>query len=200
MCEGDALMAIREREYTVDDVWRMTCAAENETNRYELIDGELVVTMSPGWMHSRLASEIARLMGNYAVARDLGDVTVESGHYPPDDRSTLLLPDVAFTRKERAPAPDLSPFAPLMPDLAVEIVSPSQSLLAARRKASFYLRLGVTMVWIVRPKAQAAEVWTATTDGLPQSVIIDINGSLPGRGLLPGFNLPLKALFQPKRN
>lgn len=191
-------MAIKERVYSVDDVWRMTCAAENETNRYELLDGELIVTMSPGWMHSRLASEIARLMGNYAVERDLGDVTVESGHYSPFDRGTLLLPDVAFTRRERAPAPNLAPFAPMMPDLAVEIVSPSQSIAQIRRKARVYLRHAVTMVWILRPKAQSAEVWTIATDGLPSGVTIDIDGDLPGGTLLPGFNLPLKALFRPK--
>ena len=85
-------MATRERTYTVDEVWRLANAPENEQNRYTLIDGELTVEMSPGYQRTRIASEIARLMGNFVTERDLGEVTVESGHYPQQDRRTLQLP------------------------------------------------------------------------------------------------------------
>ena len=199
MSESDAPMATRERTYTIDDVWRMTCAAENEFNRYALIDGELTVSMSPGYMHARIASEIARLIGNFVVEKDLGDVTVESGHYSLHDRRTLLLPDVAFIRKARAPAPNLERFAPIMPDLAVEIVSPSQSMTEARRKAKVYLRHGTVMVWLVHPEEKKAEAWTIADDGGPQSETIEFDGGLSAGTLLPGFNLPLRELFQPKR-
>ncbi len=189
-------MATREREYTVDDVWRLTSTPENESNRYALIDGELIVSMSPGYLHARLTSEISRLMGNFVVERDLGDVTVESGHYPPGDRRTLLLPDVAFIRKERAPVPDLARFAPLMPDLAVEIISPLQTLAQARRKARVYLRLGTAMVWLVDPSQKNAEVWTIAGDGAPQSETANLEGELSGGAVLPGFTLPLRRLFR----
>ena len=193
-------MATRERAYTVEDVWQLACAAENDLNRYTLIDGELTVSMSPGYLHARIAGQIARIMGNYVVERDLGDVTVESGHYPPQDRRTLLLPDVAFISKERAPGPDLESFAPVMPDLAVEIISPSQSLEEARRKAKVYLCHGTAMIWLVHPAAKSAEVWTAADDGAPQCETIDVDGELSGGSALPGFILPLRRLFQGKRN
>ena len=189
-------MATREREYTVEDVWRLACAPENASNRYALIDGGLIVSMSPGYLHVRIASEITRLLGNFVVERDLGDVTVESGHYPPGDRRTLLLPDVAFIRKERAPAPDLLRFAPLMPDLAVEIISPSQTLAQARRKARVYLRHGAAMVWLVDPSQKNAEVWTLGTDDAPQSENVNLEGDLSGGAVLPGFTLPLRRLFR----
>ena len=195
MSESEVAMATRERTYTVDDVWRMTCAAENEFNRYILIDGELTVSMSPGYMHARIASEIARLIGNFAVENDLGAVTVEGGHYPPDDRRTLLLPDVAYLRKERAPKPDWEPFAPVMPDLAVEIISPSQSMTEARRKANVYLRHGTAMVWLVQPREKTAETWTIAGDGTQETETIDLDGALNGGTVLPGFNLPLRELF-----
>ena len=188
-------MATRERLFTVDDVWQLACAPENELNRYSLIDGELIVSMSPGYLHARIASEIARLMGNYVVERDLGDVTVESGHYPPQDRRTLLIPDVIFIRKERAPARDLEHYAPLMPDLAVEIISPSQTLGQARRKAKVYLRHGTAIVWLVHPARKNAEVWTLGTDGAPQSETVNMQGDLSGGAVLPGFALPLRHLL-----
>ena len=141
---------------------------KNELKRYTVIDGVLNVSMSPGYLHARIASEIARLLGNFVVDRDLGQVTVESGHYPPQDRRTLLLPDVAFIRKERAPTPDFERFVPIMPDLAVEIISPSQSLAEARRKAEVYLRHGTAVVWLVHPAEQNAEICTAAIDGAPQ--------------------------------
>ncbi len=188
-------MAIRERLYTVDDVWRMACAPENDAKKICLIDGEMLVTMSPGYLYARIAGEIARLLGNFVVERDLGDVVVESGHYPPADRRTLLLPDVAFIRKDRIAAPDLDSYAPFMPDLAVEIVSPSQTLEAARRKARVYLRLGTEMVWLVRQAEKTAEVWSAA-GGTPLVETFGLNAELSGGAVLAGFTLPLRKLFR----
>ena len=122
-------------------------------------------------------------------------MTVESGHYPPQDRRTLLLPDVAFIRKERAPTLDLELFAPVMPDLAVEIMSPSQSLAQARRKAKVYLRHGTAMVWLVDPAEKNAEIWTAENRDAPQSETIGMDDELSGGAVLPGFKLPLRHLF-----
>ena len=191
-------MATRERAYTVDDVWRLANAPENELNRYTLIDGELAVEMSPGYLHGRIASEIARLMGNFLVERDLGVVTVETLHSPPLDSGNMLQPDVAFIRKERAPAPDWERFVPVMPDLAVEIISPSQSMKDARDKAETYLRHGSTIVWLIHPAKQSAEIWAAADDGTAQSETIDADGALTGGAVLLGFSLQLRQLFQPK--
>ena len=192
-------MATRERAYTVDEVWRLANAPENEQNRYTLIDGELTVKMSPGYLRARIASEIARLMGNFVTERDLGEVTVESGHYPQQDRRTLQLPDVAFISKERAPASDWDRYVPIMPDLAVEMISPSQSMKQAREKAATYLRHGTAIVWLVHPTKQRAEIWTAADDGTAQSQTIDADGALTGGAVRPAFSLPLRQLFQPRR-
>ena len=192
-------MATQDRIYTVDDVWRLANAPENELNRYTLIDGELTVEMSPGYLRARIASEIARLIGNFVAERDLGEVTVESGHYPPQDAGTLQLPDVAFISKERAPAPDWDRYVPIMPDLAVEIISPSQSMKQAREKAATYLRHGTAIVWLVHPTKQSAEQWTAADDGTAQHETIDSDGALTGGAVLPGFSLPLRHLCHPKR-
>ena len=120
-------MATQERSYTVDDVWRLACAPENDAKKICLIDGELVITMSPGRIHGRLALRIGRFIADNADLHDLGEAAVEVGYHSPDDRRTLLIPDVAFESKARAEQPVDIGYVPFMPDLAVEIISPSQA-------------------------------------------------------------------------
>jgi Uma2 family endonuclease len=188
-------MATRERIYTVDDVWRLTCAPENDAKKICLINGELLITMSPSRLHGRLALRIGRFIADYADKHSLGEAAVEVGYYPPNDIRTLLIPDVAFEGKARAEQPLDAGYAPFMPDLAVEIISPSQSLAQARRKAKVYLRHGAALVWLVDPAEKSAEAWAAGNEGEPQSEAIGIDDELSGRAVLPGFRLPLRHLF-----
>ena len=196
MSEGDGPMATRERLYTVEDVWRMACAPENDAKQICLIDGEMLVTISPGQLHARLALRIGRFIADYADEHNLGEATVEGGYHPPDERQTLLIPDVAFEGAAQASKPATAGYAPFMPDLAVEIISPSQTLEQARRKVAVYLRHGTPLVWLVQPAEKNAEVWTAAADGSPQCESVDLDGTLSGGAVLPGFALPLRRLFR----
>ena len=153
-------MATKERVYTVDDVWRLEQQPLKPTDKYYLIDGELMIKMAPAHFHASVASEIARLLGNFVVERGLGRVLVECGYHPPGNRRTVLLPDVSFESQSHTAEPPLTTYAPYMPDLAIEIISPSQTLAQVRRKAEVYLRHGAALVWLVDPLAQSAEVWS----------------------------------------
>ncbi len=188
-------MATQARVHTVDDVWRLEQQPINPAEKYYLIDGELCVKMSPGQLHGEVATRLAAFLFLFVDANALGRVTVEVGYHPPNDRRTVLLPDVAFEGNPRAAQPPLSTYVPYMPDLAVEIISPSQTLAETRRKAEVYLRHGTAMVWLVRPVEKQAEVWTAADDGAPQNETIDLDGELSGGTVLPGFTLPLERLF-----
>lgn len=188
-------MATREREFTVDDVWRLACAPENESKKICLMDGETLVTMSPGQIHGRLAVRIARFIADYGDEHNLGETTVEVGYHPRGDRENLLIPDVAFESSVQASTPATAGFAPFMPELAVEIISPSQTLAQARRKAAAYLRLGTALVWLVPSAERSAEVWTAGDDGEPRIEYLGADDELSGGTVLPGFSLPLRRLF-----
>ena len=185
-------MATQERVYTVDDVWRLEVANENPLEKYYLIDGELIVKMSPTESHGEIAAEVARLLGNFVVERGLGRVGIEVGFHPPGDRGTALLPDVSFISKARMSRRARDSYVPHMPDLAVEIISPSQSPPQVRRKAETYLRHGTALVWLIDPKAKSAELWQRGTE---QREVIELDGKLSGGDILPGFSLPLKRLF-----
>ena len=98
-------------------------------------------------------------------------------------------------RKENAPADDHVKFVPRMPDLAVEIQSPSNTLAELRRKAAVYLANGTELVWLVLPARAAVEVWRMGPDGEAAREFVARDGSLTGEPVLPGFTLDLQKLF-----
>lgn len=187
-------MIVRDRIYTVDDVWRLAQLPENEHKFYTLIDGELCFMSRPGGVHGLLASLIAHFLWTYILDRDLGHVTTESGYHPPDSLTTLLGPDVGYVHRDRAPQPFPARSVPVMPDLAVEVLSPSNTWPELRRKAEVYLQHGTTLVWLVNPDEQSVEVWRRI-DGKPTSETVASDGVLSGDPVLPGFSLALDALF-----
>ena len=189
-------MIVRERLYTVEDVWRLESAPEYADTKFCLIDGELLQTMSPGLLHGRLALRIGRFIADYADENNLGEAAVEVGHHPSKDDHTLLFPDVSFDGILKSSKPASVRYASYFPDLAVEIISPTQTLAQARRKARVYLRHGTAIVWLIDMLQKNAEVWTLDSEGRAGSEWIDSAGELDGAAVLPGFKLPLNHLFR----
>ena len=145
----------------------------------------------PGGTHGRIAIILGTYLYLFADQHSLGIVTGETGYHPPADRYNLLLPDVAFIGFERAPDPFPDKLVPVMPELAVEIRSPSNTLSELREKAQRYLRLGTSLVWIILPNEQKVEIHQAQT---PVNSI-GLEESLSGDDILPGFELELRRLF-----
>ena len=141
-------MAIQKRLYTVDDVFELLRRPTNADVSYELINGELIEMSPANSLHSWLASEISRHIGNYVSVRGIGFTLVEAGFHLTTERHTFLVPDVAFVSNDRQPTPLAQTFAEYMPDLAVEIVSPSNTLAEQHRKTGLYLRHGASLVWM----------------------------------------------------
>ena len=188
-------MAIQQQLHTVDSVWQLSSAPEYVDKRLYLIDGELYVMSGPGGVHGRLAIMIGALIWFFVQEHDLGEVTGETGYYAADNRSTLLRPDVAFISKARAPVPFPEKFIPLMPDLAVEIASPSDSLAQLRRKAAIYLDNGSSLVWIVLPAENGVDVCRSADGARLDIEFVPADGLLSGEDVLPGFELELRRLF-----
>ena len=182
-------MIIEKQLYTIDDVWELAHDPGNENLQVELIDGELCSMTRPGRRHGIIATEIAGYLWLFNKTHNLGLVTVESGYHPPDYRYTLLGPDVAFTRFERMPDSPPDKFIPVMPDLAVEVLSPSDTLAKAREKAEIYLRNGTSVVWLVQPGRQGVDVCRLIDGSQLQIEFVGNDGKLSGESFLPSFEL-----------
>ena len=98
------------------------------------------------------------------------------------------------------PQPPTDKYVSVMPDLAVEIRSPFDTLAKVRRKAEVYLRRGTTIVWIVLPKQAGVEVWRLDESSQLQSEIFVVGDKLSGGAILPGFELEISLLFPKKQD
>src|SRR5579862_17432 len=118
-------MTTQERVYTVDAFWEFTRQSENLERRFELVEGTIVEMAPSSAVPTIIAAEIGRLLGNYVAEHGGGYVTSADGGFilGPKD---VPAPDVAYISKQRQPKlPDR--FFTAAPDLAVEVVSPTDS-------------------------------------------------------------------------
>jgi Uma2 family endonuclease len=186
-------MSIRER-ITVTDFEAFLSLPENAHKRFELHDGTIHEMAPSSELPTLLASELISYLRPFVRERGLGLVTAPDGGFAltPHD---VLSPDVAFIRAERLTGIRRRGFFQIAPDLAVEVVSPSDSITAVQRKAARYLALGVREVWIIYPDEQTADIYrpTETPDRLEVQQIPP-EGALQS-DLLPDFRLPLSQLF-----
>jgi Uma2 family endonuclease len=181
-----------EQLYTVDQFWAFIEQPENADRKFELINGVIVEEMSPGFEHGKFSLRIGSPMMIFVEANDLGSVAVEVDHYLPPDKFNTRRPDVEFISKERLALFDPSGYVPLMPDLAIEVKSPSNTPEELRQKAAYYLQNGAIMVWLVFPTEQIVMVYTVDN---PAGKKFDKDDTLDGGSVLPGFKLPLKDIF-----
>ncbi|MCS7072215.1 MAG: Uma2 family endonuclease [Anaerolinea sp.] len=154
----------------------------------ELIDGELVEKM-PSFTPSRIAARISFFLMQYLMERDLGYVTGADGGYVLNE-GNVFIPDVGFITRARLPeAPARE--APVPPDLAVEVKSPTDTIRELRRKAEQYLAAGTRLVWLVFPDDRRVEVY----DGDADVITLSDGDTLTGGALLPGFTLSVRDIF-----
>ena len=189
-------MELRERVYDIDEVWALYHQPENEGKRFELIDGVLIEMSAPGGEHGAISINLGFYLRAFCLEQNLGIATAGTGYHPPDDRLTLLVPDVAFISHRRAPKPFPRKLVPVMPDLAVEIRSPSNTMTALREKARLYLDLGATLVWLVLPDDQSVEVCRSTETGVFEREALGPQDALSGENILPGFSLDVGRIFE----
>jgi Uma2 family endonuclease len=162
---------------------------------YEIVDGQRVdvppMSVYTTWLASRLQSRL----GSYVEEHGLGTCVMEMLFILNAQRNLRRRPDVAFVSAERWPLDREIPTTgdwDIVPDLAVEVISPNDIFQDVLVKLQEYFQYGVQLVWAVVPEAQQVYVYDSPT----HVRILTVHDTLTGSTILPEFHLPLASLFQ----
>ena len=182
------MSSVAQRLLTAQEFWQLP---PTDTDR-ELVRGEVVETMPPGGRHGAIAVALAILLQLWTQRTGGGYVGVEAGYVLGHEPDTVRGPDVSYVRADRIPASGVPEgFWMVAPDLAVEIVSPSETADEVREKVRDYLAAGTPLVWTIYPRT--SEVVAHTADGLARTYRRE--DVLEAPDVLPGFSCRVAELF-----
>ncbi|MPZ23104.1 MAG: Uma2 family endonuclease [Dehalococcoidia bacterium] len=181
-------MVTARKLVTADELYAM-----GDDQRFELIDGELIEMAPVGEPHGETLINLGSLLNRFVKERRLGkvvggDIGVIVGRSP----DTVLAPDVAFISTTRMrPRGEAEGFLTSAPDLAVEILSPSNTSAEMAFKVSRYLAAGSRLVWVVDPKARTVVAYAPGREPL----VFSAEANLTADDVLPGFTCRVAELF-----
>jgi Uma2 family endonuclease len=179
------LLTIEEFERLPDDEWR-----------YELVRGVVVREPPAGYERGRVAMRISLLLARFVEENGLGEVLAsETGFVLFEEPPTVRAPDAAFVAEGRVPSPAPPGFGRMAPDLAIEVVSPSNTIPQIHSKVLDYLDAGTRLVWIADPATRTVTVYRSREE----IRLLTEEEELDGEDVLPGFRLRLREIFGPRR-
>ena len=158
---------------------------------YQLIAGELVLSPSPNFLHQDVLGELFAELRTYVRKHNLGKVIIS----PMDVHLTVIdiyQPDLLFIRKENLSKIDPGDRIRIVPDLVVEVLSPSTAVQDTTRKKRIYAECGVAEYWIVNPEEQTVEVLRNNNGEYRRESLLQDTLRSP---MFPEFSLPLETLF-----
>ncbi len=164
-----------------------------EARRGELVQGEFIEMSPAGYHHGRIAGNIFGSLWSFVKRNRLGHVyAAETGFLLSRNPDTVRAPDAAFVTAERAARQTQERgFFDGPPDLAVEVISPTETVDEVEAKLIDYLEAGARLVWLIYPRTQTITVYRSLTD----VDILTAADRLDGGELLPGFATAVSEIF-----
>ena len=186
-------MSTQETLLTADEFYDFCCKNDG---RYELVRGEVIELSPVNDEHSGIAVNIATAFNNYSRRYGFGQAGVEAGHIVLSEPDTVRGPDVSFRLVPRSGGRQRAGFLAGAPDIAVEVVSPSNTAAETERKVQEYVAAGSQRVWVVYPATRTSPRHVVVHH--PDRTTISYTGDdvITDEGLLPGFSLPLAEVFE----
>ena len=181
-------MTVLERQVTTAEFETFLQRPENQERLFELIHGEIVEKL-PTEEHGIIVINIGAAIRVFLKQTPVGRVGAEVRYRLPKERFNARMPDLSFNSGQRPVVREGS--VPQMPELAVEIQSPSDSIKKMREKAQYYLANGCRMVWLVFPAKRYIEVYQPDNE---MEVMLG-NDLLDGGAILPGFTMSVTDVF-----
>ena len=162
---------------------------ESDLEGYEYVKGELIPMPPTSGEHGDIRTNLFLSLGPYIHENQLGRVYTSDTGFQIGDR--VLIPDIAFVSTERLPDDRRKAFS-IPPDLAVEIVSPTDVLFRVFEKALTYLSGGTQLVWVIEPVAKTVTVYRSETD----IEMLTREDTLTGGEVVEGFSCKVSQLFE----
>jgi Uma2 family endonuclease len=162
--------------------------------RYELVEGELIRMAPAGAEHGKVTVKITGPLFTHVAANDLGTVyAAETGFKLHSDPDTVRAPDVAFVSKARVELVGTTRgYWVGAPDLAIEVVSPGDTVREVEEKVREWLEAGARMVLVVSPRLRTITVYRSLTD----INVFTEKDTLDGDDVVPGFRLAVVEVFR----
>ena len=184
-----------ERQYiSADGFLKIVGSPEYGDRIVELVAGEIVEMPLPNGEHGEVLAILTIKIGNHVLENDLGRIaTGDTGFIlerNPGGRDTVRGMDLAFVSRSKSPAPLPNSFVEFAPDLAVEVISPSNEAADIRLKIWQLLDAGTTLIWIVYPELQIVDAHTRDS-----VATLNAADTLSGGEVLPGFEIPVHEIF-----
>ena len=162
---------------------------ESDLEGYEYVKGELIPVAPTSLEHSNISLNLISPLHLYVRENQLGRVYIPDTGFRVGER--VLMPDIAFLSNEHIPD-DRSKTSPVPPDLAVEIVSPTDVLYRVEEKSFAYLEAGTQLVWVIKPLSKTVSVYRSETD----ITLLTRNDTLTGEDVVKGFSCQVAELFE----
>ena len=182
-------MATTARLMTAEELLDMP----DDGHIYELVRGELVKLMGTGLEHAYIADNCYGSIRDYVIGANLGRVfSSQLSYILARDPDTVRIPDLGFIRQERLDAVGvIRGYFPGAPDLAIEVISPSNSYSDVAEKVFDYLEAGTLMVIVLEPRTHTVSVHRSPTD----IVALTEADMLDGGDVVPGWSMPVSEIF-----
>ena len=186
-------MSIQKTLLTAGQFFDFCCKNDG---RYELVEGEVVELSPANDEHSGISVNIGTAFNNYSRLYGFGQAGVEAGHILVTGPDTVRGPDVSFRFVPRERRRQSTGFLAGAPDIAVEVVSPSNTAAEIERKVGEYLAAGSQRVWVVYPATRTAARRVVVHHSGGTAITYSGSDVITDEELLPGFSLPLSEIFE----
>lgn len=162
--------------------------------RCELVKGRIVEVTPPGFEHGKVEGKGYRLIDDFVIANKLGEVAVgEVGMYVKRNPDVVRAADIVFISNEQYAKRNASlAFLDVAPELAVEVLSPTNTMAEMLQKLQEYFDFGVRLVWLVDPEKKRVYAYRSMTDFR----LFEADDQVPGDHVLPGFSMPVAKFFE----
>lgn len=161
---------------------------ESDLEGYEYLNGELIPLAPTSVEHGYISVNLSSLLHLHVRENQLGRVLSETG-FRVGER--VLIPDIAIISTDRLPD-DLTKASPVPPDLAVEVVSPTDASSSIEEKAFAYLEAGTKLVWVLKPRSKTVTIYRSEID----ITTLTRNDTLSGEEVVEGFSCQVAELFE----